>query len=106
MSDAQRRECFVWITQYCDWATGIIFAQEIDQIGIKPATEKAMNQAVGKLIARHPQEIGKLKVDGRDGFHFPIFSETFHLLQALDREILPRKIIPREQFHNSKRQTD
>lgn len=75
MTDAQRRECFEWITTHCDWATGIIFAQEIDQIGIKPATEKAMNQAVGKLIERHPKEIDKLKVDGRDHFKFPIFSE-------------------------------
>jgi len=75
MTDAQRRECYAWITEHCDWATGIIFAQEIDRVGIKPATEKAMNQAVEKLIERHPQEIGKLKVDGRDGFHFPIFSE-------------------------------
>ena len=75
MTDAQRRQSFAWICQHCDWATGIIFAQEIDQIGIRPATEKAMNQAVAKLLERHPKEIDKLKVDGRDHFKFPIFSE-------------------------------
>jgi len=34
-----------------------------------------MNQAVAKLLERHPKEIDKLKIDGRDHFQFPIFSE-------------------------------
>lgn len=75
MTDAQRRLSYEWITRHCEWATGIIFAQEIDLIGIKSATEKAMNEAVEKLLQRHPKEIDKLKVDGRDHFQFPIFSE-------------------------------
>lgn len=70
MTDAQRRECFVWITEHCSWGVGIISASEIDQTGIKKATEKAMNQAVLKL-----KDITELKVDGRDGFKFPIPSE-------------------------------
>ena len=73
LTDTQRRECFKWIKDHCDWATGIIFAQEIDQIGIKKATEKAMNQAVEKL--RQREKITHLKVDGRDRFTFPIDSE-------------------------------
>jgi len=70
MTDSQRRECFAWITTHCDWATGIVFAQEIDEIGIKKATEKAMNQAVEKL--RQRKNVTELKVDGRDKFQFPI----------------------------------
>lgn len=75
MTDAQRRASYEWITTHCDWATGIIFAQEIDLIGIKAATQKAMNEAVEKLLEQYPKKIDQLKVDGRDHFQFPIFSE-------------------------------
>ncbi|MDH3324782.1 MAG: ribonuclease HII [Candidatus Peregrinibacteria bacterium] len=59
------------IAQECDWGVGIISAQEIDAIGIKKATEKAMNIAVSQLQAMPD----KLLVDGKDRFRFPIDSE-------------------------------
>ena len=54
-----------------DWGVGIMSAAEIDKIGIKKATEKAMNIAL-KNLATKPT---KALVDGRDEFVFPIESE-------------------------------
>lgn len=54
-----------------DWGVGIVSAAEIDKIGIKKATEKAMNLAL-KNLAANPT---KALVDGRDKFKFPIESE-------------------------------
>ncbi len=59
------------IVQYCDWGVGIVSATEIDRIGIKKATEKAMNIAVGQL----QYQPNLLQVDGRDGFQFQYPSE-------------------------------
>lgn len=71
LSDKRRRECFTWIIQNCDYGIGISGVCEIDQFGIKPATEKAMNIAVSKLKNRPD----KLLIDGRDRFRFSIESE-------------------------------
>ncbi len=59
------------IAQDCDWGVGIISAKEIDHIGIKKATEKAMNIAFSQL----QNQATKILVDGRDKFKFPIISE-------------------------------
>lgn len=71
MTDIQRRECYAWICEHCDFGVGIVLADEIDKVGIKKATEKAMNQAVSNLNTTPKQ----LKVDGRDKFQFSIDSE-------------------------------
>ncbi len=71
LTDTQRRECFLWIKEHCDYGIGVVEAEEIDKIGIKKATEKAMNMAVSKLT----QKPEKLLVDGRDKFNFEISSE-------------------------------
>lgn len=59
------------IVQNYDWGVGIVSAAEIDEIGIKRATEKAMNIAVSQL----QYQPTLLQVDGRDGFKFQYPSE-------------------------------
>lgn len=71
MTDHDRRDCYNWLIQHVDYGVGIVSAQEIDEIGIKKATEKAMNQAVSALKS----QVTNLKIDGRDKFSFPIPSE-------------------------------
>ncbi len=71
LTDIQRREVFEWLQRNVIFGLGILQAEEIDAIGIKKATEKAMNIAVEALSVR-PE---KLLVDGRDKFQFAIPSE-------------------------------
>jgi len=72
MTDQDRRDCYKWLIDNVDYGVGIVSAAEIDAIGIKKATEKAMNLAVASLKTKN---IEKLQIDGRDGFQFPIASE-------------------------------
>ncbi|MBT3348948.1 ribonuclease HII [bacterium] len=73
LSDKKRRTACDLIRRSCDWGVGIVPAEEVDEIGIKRATRKAMWEAIQQLRFR-PE---KLQVDGRDGFLFPIPSEDF-----------------------------
>lgn len=71
LTASQRNNLYKIIVQKCDWGVGIIDAAEIDTIGIKRATEKAMNIAV-KSLKKNPR---KILVDGRDKFQFDVESE-------------------------------
>ena len=64
LSDNRHRELCAIIKMECEWSTGIISAEEIDNIGIKKATHAAMKRAVS-LLPRIPD---KLLVDGCDHF--------------------------------------
>jgi ribonuclease HII len=69
---AQKRElAYEWIIKEGDYGIGIVPAEKIDEIGIKPANHQAMTQAVEKLKIKP----GKLLVDGCDRFQFKIESE-------------------------------
>ncbi|MDD5041296.1 MAG: ribonuclease HII [Candidatus Peribacteraceae bacterium] len=63
-----RDEAFAWITTHCAFGTGIVEAAFIDRYGILPATEKAMQEAVGMLAKILCPTY--LLVDGRDKFWF------------------------------------
>lgn len=65
-NEAQREKLFSIIEKDCEYGVGIVCAKLIDEIGIKKATEKAMNLAVSQ-ITKIP---GKILVDGRDKFQF------------------------------------
>lgn len=68
LSEKKRTQLFETIIQKYDWGIGVVSAQEIDDIGIKKATNKAMQKAV-KALKEKPT---KLLIDGRDKFTFDI----------------------------------
>ncbi len=72
LSEKKRNELFETIKAMCDWGVGTVSAPEIDEIGIKPATNEAMKRAIASLKSS-PE---KLQVDGCDGFQFLIASEN------------------------------
>lgn len=67
----QRDSLFTVIVACFDYGAGIVSAEEIDQIGIKKATEKAMNIAVSRLKGKPTN----LLIDGNDRFIFSVQSE-------------------------------
>lgn len=73
LTQKQREELYAWIIKNCDFGIGIIEASEVDAIGIKKATNKAMQIAV-KNLNQTPTE---LWIDGRDRFKFSIPSKDF-----------------------------
>ena len=73
LTEKQRDEAYDWLVQNSDYGIGIVEADEIDKIGIKKATNKAMQRAVHKLC-KTPDE---LWVDGRDRFVFDVPSKDF-----------------------------
>lgn len=84
LTDSQRRQAYDWLLKHVRYGVGVVSAKEIDELGIKPATEKAMNLALSELLSKNPLPAPpsgrgdkgvKLLVDGRDGFSFPYLSE-------------------------------
>lgn len=73
LTETKREKAFLWIITHCEYGFGICSAKEVDTIGIKKATNKAMQKAV-KMLKKTPK---KLFIDGRDKFTFPIESEDF-----------------------------
>lgn len=71
LTHEKRVSLFEIIKKTCDWGVAMVSASEIDEIGIKPATNKAMQLALAQL-KKIPD---KLLVDGRDKFSFDIPSE-------------------------------
>jgi ribonuclease HII len=78
LTDEQRREAYAWLVDNVFWGVALVSAALIDEMGIKPANESAMNQAVENLRADLPKnKTGmatthiQLQVDGRDKFKFP-----------------------------------
>lgn len=67
----QLDKSFLWILTNCNYGIGISTNDEIDNLGIKKATNLAMARAVRKL-RKNPE---KLLVDGRDKFVFDMESE-------------------------------
>ena len=72
ISDTKRRQFFQYIQAQCVFGIGVVSAGEIDQIGIKKATHKAMRKAVDQLSI--PPK--KLLVDGNDQFLFSCPSQS------------------------------
>lgn len=77
LTDAQRRTAFAWLSENVWFGVGSVAAPVIDKIGIKPANEKAMNQALQNLRSTliSPEVDLEILVDGRNGFEFPYPSE-------------------------------
>lgn len=69
LTPEQREEAFSWIEQHCTYGYGLVEAEEIDEIGILAATEKAMQSALA-MIETHVIPT-YLLIDGRDKFWFP-----------------------------------
>lgn len=89
LAEKQREEAYEWIIKNCDFGIGIVDASEVDAIGIKKATNKAMQIAV-KNLKQTPEE---LWVDGRDRFVFDIPSKDFVRGDALHKCISAASII-------------
>lgn len=70
LTPEQREEAFRWLTQHAVFGIGMVPAGTIDRIGILPATEQAMQQAV-MHVSQHAKPTFLL-VDGRDHFWFDI----------------------------------
>jgi len=85
----KRNQLYKIIVHRCDYGIGIISAEEIDEIGIKSATEKAMNEAVSKLKTKPD----KLLIDGRDRFQFPIESEDIVRGDETEKSISAASVI-------------
>ncbi len=68
LSPEERETAFDWITRNCAWGIGSVEAEEIDNIGILSATERAMQQALTEIEKRCSPTY--LLVDGRDRFWF------------------------------------
>lgn len=89
LTKTQREQAFAWIEKNCVWAAGEATAQEIDELGIKPATNLAMKRTVKKL----KQKPDHLYVDGRDRFVFSIPSTDFVKGDALHPVISAASIV-------------
>jgi ribonuclease HII len=64
------------IKKHCLYGIGKSSSLEIDKIGIKKATNKAMKKAVSSLLKKHPTaKIDLLQIDGNDKFKFNFESE-------------------------------
>ncbi len=68
LSPEERVTAFEWIKDNCAWGCGIVTGQEVDDLRILDATEKAMQRAVKSLTKQ--SEPTYLLVDGRDKFWF------------------------------------
>lgn len=68
LSPEERDTAFEWIKDNCAWGCGIVTANEVDELRILDATEKAMQRAVSSLSKQI--EPTYLLVDGRDKFWF------------------------------------
>ncbi len=73
LTDKQRRELFIFIQEKCTWSTGFSSSKEVDKLGVKKATRKAMQRAVENLKTK-PQT---LLIDGNDHFQFSIPCEEY-----------------------------
>lgn len=78
LTDVERRKAFAWLTENAFWGAALVSAVLIDEMGIKPGNEMAMNQAVEDLRHRLPKKKSgmatshiQLQVDGCDKFKFP-----------------------------------
>src|SRR3989338_8806517 len=68
LTPKQRDSSFQWISRNCLFGVGMTPAIDIDRIGILPATERAMQEAVHNLAALLKPTC--LLIDGRDKFWF------------------------------------
>ncbi len=77
LTDKQRRKAFLWLSENVWFGVSLVPAAVIDEMGIKPANEKAMNQAFENLRSAKQQTTidFEILVDGRDNFKFPYPSE-------------------------------
>ncbi len=89
LSAKKRRLAFDWITRHCCHGVGVASHAEIDSLGIKRATELAMQRAVARL-AQIPE---LLHIDGRDGFRFSLPSKQFVRGDSLFPEIAAASIV-------------
>jgi ribonuclease HII len=64
----KREELFAKITKKCEFGIGEATQQEVDELGLTAATEKAFQRAHKNL----PKKPDHLLIDGRDKFHFEV----------------------------------
>ncbi len=89
LSAKKRQLAFDWITKHCCYGIGTASHTEIDALGIKKATELAMQHAVASLT-KVPE---LLHIDGCDGFCFTIPAEQFVSGDSLFAEISAASIV-------------
>ena len=70
MTEEEREEAFLFLTEKCAYGIGIVDASVIDEIRILAATERAMQEAVKELSQNTVPTY--LLIDGRDQFWFDI----------------------------------
>lgn len=68
LSPEARERASLWLTEHCHVGIGWCDASLIDEIGIKPATHRAMLQALESIRSRGT--VSGILIDGRDGFRF------------------------------------
>lgn len=89
VSEKNREIVFDWIYEYCDVGVGECSNIEIDTIGIKKATHKAMQLSI-KNLQHKPK---KLLIDGNDNFIFEIENECVVKGDEKHQEISAASII-------------
>lgn len=89
LPEKKREEAFAIISEELVFAYGEASAEEIDEWGIKKATNVAMRRAVEGLS----QVPDLLRVDGRDHFSFEISSEEYVRGDSLFPEISAASIV-------------
>ena len=69
MTEKQREQAFEAICNTCFWGWGSSSSEEVDQLGVKKATQLAMTRAI-EILEQKKCSIASLLIDGRDGFGF------------------------------------
>lgn len=78
LTASKREELYQRITERCFWGVGVVDAAEIDSIGIKAATNRAMVLALEQVLSMLPEGMEPpVFVDGNDKFTFPLPHQSF-----------------------------
>lgn len=77
LSASQRETLYAAITDCALFGVGVVSAAEIDAIGIKAATNKAMNLALAQVLEGTETDHHLVLIDGNDKFTFPVPYQSF-----------------------------
>lgn len=91
LTEEEREHAYTWITTQCPFGIGSASAQEIDEIGILEATNKAMQEAVSMLAVHVTPTY--LLIDGRDAFWFDYPHSSLIKGDSLEPSIAAASII-------------
>ncbi len=91
LSAEQREAAFTWIVEHCPFGIGHASAEDIDRIGVRAATHRAMQDALAELSRIVAPE--HLLVDGNDRFAFDLPSTCIVRGDDLEPEIAAASIV-------------